>query len=168
MNKLCRALFEDIGWTFLVSLLRELRLLILIWRSRLESLILERVLSIGHFDLQLVTLGFMFFFLLFLSIYNDNVDERLIIRLVHNMNSTLIFFCFRVILTCTCIYSALKGGIISSSMKSYRLSELGQAEVNSLKARPRIDFSSIFGVVSFSLFYWYLWLIPLLNDWVFD
>ncbi|WKA10484.1 hypothetical protein VitviT2T_028052 [Vitis vinifera] len=36
---------------------------------------------------------------------------------------------------------------ISCSMKSYRLSELSQAEVNSLKARPRIDFSSIFNVV---------------------
>ncbi|CAN6454451.1 unnamed protein product [Victoria cruziana] len=34
------------------------------------------------------------------------------------------------------------------SMKSYRLSELSHAELNSLKARPRIDFSSIFDVVS--------------------
>ncbi|XP_052193712.1 LOW QUALITY PROTEIN: histidinol dehydrogenase, chloroplastic-like [Diospyros lotus] len=33
-------------------------------------------------------------------------------------------------------------------MKSYRLSELTQAEVNSLKARPRIDFSSIFNQVN--------------------
>lgn len=33
-------------------------------------------------------------------------------------------------------------------MKSYRLSELSNAEVESLKARPRIDFSSIFGIVN--------------------
>jgi hypothetical protein len=32
-------------------------------------------------------------------------------------------------------------------MKSYRLSELSDAEVSGLKARPRIDFSSIFGTV---------------------
>ncbi|KAJ7969084.1 Histidinol dehydrogenase, chloroplastic [Quillaja saponaria] len=32
-------------------------------------------------------------------------------------------------------------------MKSYRLSELTQAEVENLKARPRIDFSSIFSTV---------------------
>ncbi|KAI4322024.1 hypothetical protein L6164_021752 [Bauhinia variegata] len=37
---------------------------------------------------------------------------------------------------------------IQCSMKSYRLSELTQAEVESLKARPRIDFSSIFSVVN--------------------
>ncbi|XP_065882122.1 histidinol dehydrogenase, chloroplastic isoform X2 [Euphorbia lathyris] len=33
-------------------------------------------------------------------------------------------------------------------MKSYRLSELSHAEVNSLKARPRIDFTSIFNIVN--------------------
>ncbi|XP_078442253.1 histidinol dehydrogenase isoform X2 [Wolffia australiana] len=33
-------------------------------------------------------------------------------------------------------------------MRSYRLSELGNAEINDLKARPRIDFSSIFSVVN--------------------
>ncbi|XAR63577.1 Histidinol dehydrogenase [Bertholletia excelsa] len=37
---------------------------------------------------------------------------------------------------------------ISCSMKSYRLSELTQAEVDRLKARPRIDFSSIFSLVN--------------------
>ncbi|CAL5381426.1 unnamed protein product [Camellia sinensis] len=37
---------------------------------------------------------------------------------------------------------------IRCSMKSYRLSELTQAEVDSLKARPRIDFSSIFNLVN--------------------
>lgn len=36
---------------------------------------------------------------------------------------------------------------IQCSMKSYRLSELTHAEVQSLKARPRIDFSSIFSTV---------------------
>lgn len=36
------------------------------------------------------------------------------------------------------------------SMKSYRLSELSPPEVESLKARPRIDFSSIFSTVSLS------------------
>ncbi|KAK2634123.1 hypothetical protein Ddye_028915 [Dipteronia dyeriana] len=36
---------------------------------------------------------------------------------------------------------------IRGSMKSYRLSELTNDEVQSLKARPRIDFSSIFGTV---------------------
>jgi hypothetical protein len=34
-----------------------------------------------------------------------------------------------------------------AAMKSYRLSELSDAEVGGLKARPRIDFSSIFGTV---------------------
>ncbi|CAA7399238.1 unnamed protein product [Spirodela intermedia] len=33
-------------------------------------------------------------------------------------------------------------------MRSYRLSELKDAEINDLKARPRIDFSSIFDVVN--------------------
>lgn len=33
-------------------------------------------------------------------------------------------------------------------MKSYRLSELSRAELDGLKARPRIDFSSIFSDVS--------------------
>ena len=33
-------------------------------------------------------------------------------------------------------------------MKSYKLSELSPFEVESLKARPRIDFSSIFTIVS--------------------
>ena len=37
---------------------------------------------------------------------------------------------------------------VMCAMKSYRLSELSNAEVESLKARPRIDFSSIFGIVS--------------------
>ncbi|KAJ4980747.1 hypothetical protein NE237_031584 [Protea cynaroides] len=36
---------------------------------------------------------------------------------------------------------------IKCTMKSYRLSELTRTEVDSLKARPRIDFSKIFGVV---------------------
>lgn len=34
-------------------------------------------------------------------------------------------------------------------MKSYKLSDLSRTEVDSLKSRPRIDFSSIFSVVSF-------------------
>ncbi|GKV51581.1 hypothetical protein SLEP1_g58220 [Rubroshorea leprosula] len=33
-------------------------------------------------------------------------------------------------------------------MKSYKLSELSRAEVESPKARPRIDFSSTFGMVN--------------------
>ncbi|CAL1402824.1 unnamed protein product [Linum trigynum] len=37
---------------------------------------------------------------------------------------------------------------IRCAMKSYRLSELNRAEVDGLKARPRIDFSSIFSVVN--------------------
>lgn len=45
-----------------------------------------------------------------------------------------------------CLGFSLKG--ISCSMKSYRLSELTSLEVDSLKARPRIDFSSIFSTVS--------------------
>ncbi|XP_057962422.1 histidinol dehydrogenase, chloroplastic-like [Malania oleifera] len=36
---------------------------------------------------------------------------------------------------------------VRCSMKSYRLSELTYTEVNSLKTRPRINFSSIFGLV---------------------
>ncbi|XP_064938560.1 histidinol dehydrogenase, chloroplastic isoform X2 [Musa acuminata AAA Group] len=42
----------------------------------------------------------------------------------------------------------LKGRIVRSAMKSYKLSELTHTEVDSLKARPRIDFSSIFSVVN--------------------
>ncbi|KAJ8458904.1 hypothetical protein OPV22_031830 [Ensete ventricosum] len=42
----------------------------------------------------------------------------------------------------------LKGRIVKSAMKSYKLSELTHTEVDSLKARPRIDFSSIFSVVN--------------------
>lgn len=45
---------------------------------------------------------------------------------------------------------ACKG--ISCAMKSYRLSELTPAEVQNLKARPRIDFSSIFSTVRLCLF----------------
>ncbi|CAI0429230.1 unnamed protein product [Linum tenue] len=44
-----------------------------------------------------------------------------------------------------------KGFALSSircAIKSYRLSELNRAEVDGLKARPRIDFSSIFSVVN--------------------
>ncbi|GLT99847.1 hypothetical protein SLE2022_172600 [Rubroshorea leprosula] len=37
---------------------------------------------------------------------------------------------------------------IRCAMKSYKLSELSRAEVESLKARPRIDFSSTFGMVN--------------------
>ncbi|KAH9623996.1 hypothetical protein KSS87_007013 [Heliosperma pusillum] len=36
---------------------------------------------------------------------------------------------------------------VKCAMKSYKLSELSVSEVDNLKARPRIDFSSIFGVV---------------------
>ncbi|CAL9135532.1 unnamed protein product [Musa textilis] len=42
----------------------------------------------------------------------------------------------------------LKGRIVRSAMKSYKLSELTHTEVDSLKARPRVDFSSIFSVVN--------------------
>lgn len=38
--------------------------------------------------------------------------------------------------------------VVRSSMKNYKLSELSPVEVSSLKARPRIDFASIFGTVS--------------------
>ncbi|GMH22407.1 hypothetical protein Nepgr_024250 [Nepenthes gracilis] len=38
-------------------------------------------------------------------------------------------------------------GIVNCLMKSYKLSELTLVELNSLKARPRIDFSSIFSLV---------------------
>ncbi|KAI3964047.1 hypothetical protein MKW92_014290 [Papaver armeniacum] len=40
-----------------------------------------------------------------------------------------------------------KNNTISSAMKSYKLSDLSKTEVDSLKARPRIDFSSIFSTV---------------------
>ncbi|KAF8042327.1 hypothetical protein BT93_A0829 [Corymbia citriodora subsp. variegata] len=46
------------------------------------------------------------------------------------------------------IASAFIRSRVSCSMKSYKLSELTHGEVNSLKARPRIDFSKIFGVVN--------------------
>ncbi|XP_031405305.1 histidinol dehydrogenase, chloroplastic isoform X1 [Punica granatum] len=42
----------------------------------------------------------------------------------------------------------IAGSRVKCAMKSYRLSELTHAEANSLKARPRIDFSSIFGLVN--------------------
>lgn len=40
-----------------------------------------------------------------------------------------------------------KTQVARSAMKSYQLSELSHAEVHGLKARPRIDFSSIFSTV---------------------
>ncbi|RZC88803.1 hypothetical protein C5167_031178 [Papaver somniferum] len=40
-----------------------------------------------------------------------------------------------------------KNNTITCAMKSYRLSELSKTEVNSLKARPRIDFSSTFSTL---------------------
>lgn len=43
---------------------------------------------------------------------------------------------------------SIAGSKISCSMKSYKLSELTHSELNSLKARPRIDFSKIFSVVT--------------------
>ncbi|XP_059652855.1 histidinol dehydrogenase, chloroplastic-like isoform X2 [Cornus florida] len=46
-----------------------------------------------------------------------------------------------------CLRSGSLHNAIRCSMKSYRLSELTQAEVHNLKARPRIDFSSIFNIV---------------------
>lgn len=63
-------------------------------------------------------------------------------------------------------FSGFSRNKINCAMKSYRLSELTPAEVNGLKARPRIDFSSIFGTVScffkFTVFkvfpfYWSNW-----------
>lgn len=42
---------------------------------------------------------------------------------------------------------------IKCAMKSYKLSELKSAEIDGLKARPRIDFTSIFNVVSFNKFF---------------
>lgn len=44
--------------------------------------------------------------------------------------------------------SGLSFSRIRCAMKSYKLSELSRAEVESLKARPRIDFSSIFRMVN--------------------
>ncbi|XP_058082752.1 histidinol dehydrogenase, chloroplastic isoform X2 [Magnolia sinica] len=44
--------------------------------------------------------------------------------------------------------SGSKRNPIRCSMKSYRLSELSLVEVDGLRARPRIDFSSIFSVVN--------------------
>ncbi|GLJ55295.1 hypothetical protein SUGI_1186570 [Cryptomeria japonica] len=41
-----------------------------------------------------------------------------------------------------------KTELLSSKMKTYRLSDLQSSELHDLKARPRIDFTSIFGVVS--------------------
>lgn len=38
---------------------------------------------------------------------------------------------------------------LKCALKSYKLSELSVSEVDNLKARPRIDFSSIFSVVSY-------------------
>ncbi|KAM7507445.1 hypothetical protein LguiA_017898 [Lonicera macranthoides] len=42
---------------------------------------------------------------------------------------------------------SLRNRAIRCSMKSYKLSELTKDEVDNLKARPRIDFSSIFNIV---------------------
>ncbi|KAL5727614.1 histidinol dehydrogenase [Ranunculus cassubicifolius] len=43
--------------------------------------------------------------------------------------------------------SGSKRNVVRCSMKSYKLLELTPTEVNNLKARPRIDFSSIFSTV---------------------
>ncbi|EEF38941.1 histidinol dehydrogenase, chloroplastic isoform X1 [Ricinus communis] len=46
------------------------------------------------------------------------------------------------------VHKGLSLNRIRCAMKSYRLSELTRTEVDSLKARPRIDFSSIFSIVN--------------------
>ncbi|XP_020253015.1 histidinol dehydrogenase, chloroplastic-like [Asparagus officinalis] len=46
-----------------------------------------------------------------------------------------------------CLIAGFRAQTVRCAMKSYKLSELTYAEVNSLKARPRIDFTSIFSVV---------------------
>lgn len=45
-------------------------------------------------------------------------------------------------------FGAIRPTAIRCSINSYRLSNLTPSELQSLKSRPRIDFSSIFGVVS--------------------
>ncbi|XP_038987880.1 histidinol dehydrogenase, chloroplastic isoform X1 [Phoenix dactylifera] len=47
-----------------------------------------------------------------------------------------------------CLSQGYRGQSTRCSMKSYRLSELSHAEVEGLKARPRIDFTSIFSTVN--------------------
>jgi hypothetical protein len=61
------------------------------------------------------------------------------------------FFLFLSFLGLLVVTGFIYNGI-KCSMKSYKLSELTQTEVEHLKARPRIDFSSIFSTVSFRLF----------------
>ncbi|KAK3000489.1 hypothetical protein RJ639_022528 [Escallonia herrerae] len=46
-----------------------------------------------------------------------------------------------------CLPAVSRLNAIRCSMKSYKLSELTPAEVDNLKARPRIDFSSVFSMV---------------------
>ncbi|CAN0870197.1 Histidinol dehydrogenase, chloroplastic [Linum grandiflorum] len=60
-------------------------------------------------------------------------------------------FAARAIVNCR-PYSVQSKGFafsrVKCAMKSYRLSDLSRVEVNGLKARPRIDFTSIFTVVN--------------------
>lgn len=49
-------------------------------------------------------------------------------------------------------FGATRPTVVRCSINSYRLSKLTPSELQSLKSRPRIDFSSIFGVVSNGLF----------------
>ncbi|ONK65204.1 uncharacterized protein A4U43_C07F34750 [Asparagus officinalis] len=46
-----------------------------------------------------------------------------------------------------CLSAVSRVRTVRCAMKSYKLSELSHAEINGLKARPRIDFTSIFRVV---------------------
>lgn len=84
-------------------------------------------------------LGFNFFFFIYCLLFIDGGQCVLIISIF------LDWFCSYV--AAGLVYQGIK-----CSMKSYRLSELSRTEVESLKARPRIDFSSIFSTVGLCLF----------------
>ncbi|MFS7957868.1 putative histidinol dehydrogenase [Helianthus anomalus] len=83
--------------------------------------------------------------------------------LVFGQSSGLSSFCslrrstfgpFRAVSSSKLLFNTQRGilreplsNTVTCAMKSYKLSDLTQREVESLKARPRIDFTSIFSVV---------------------
>ncbi|KAI3930026.1 hypothetical protein MKW92_032481 [Papaver armeniacum] len=79
-----------------------------------------------------------------IQIFSLNQRSNCLIRTPHFSGSSSKTSSFHSLLR----FSAKpKNNTIRCAMKSYRLSELSKTEVDSLKARPRVDFSSIFSTV---------------------
>lgn len=97
-------------------------------------------------QLLLITASFIFFQVI--SFHNFKV---LIDTIVIDLNIISSFWSFDMSSALLILFLLFIIGSFrcstNCSMKSYKLSDLSRPEVESLKSRPRIDFSSIFSVV---------------------